>query len=309
MEQQQVTDLLVKPPKPGPVHSETGADGSRWYIHPRTGERFMSVTTVLGNIAKHGLPDWSAKLSAEAAFDRLPWLNRCSRVDPCNASGEDACGNCRACAVAWLANRHNVVRDAAGDRGTKLHDAAEQDTVFGAGAEVDDDVRPFVKQFRRWRDRYQPEFLAAEMTVISRKWGYAGTLDTILRFNAASKLDKKLAHLVDLPLCVDYKTSKSVDIVKGWQVVAYSAADSVLLPDGSEEPMPEIKGGLILHLQPPDPKDQAEQGAEAQVKVQMREVYLTDANHARFVHALRVAEGLGAGLNSVLSRPVTFKEA
>jgi hypothetical protein len=294
-EEARVTDVLVKPEKAGPVHSETGTDGSRWYIHPRTGERFMSVTTALGNIAKFGLPDWSAKLAAEAAFDRLPWLNRCSRVEPCNAKGEDACGNCRACAISWLANRHNVVRDDAASRGTRLHDAAEQDTLFGEGATVDDEVRPFVDQFLRWKKRYQPEFVAAEMTVISRKWGYAGTLDTILRFTEASNLDKPLIHLTGLPLCADYKTSKTVDLVKGWQVVAYSAADSVLLPDGSEEPIPEIKGGLIVHIRPD--------------KVQMREVYTTDANHARFVHALRVAEGLGAGLNSVLSRPVTLKEA
>ena len=38
----------------------------------------------------------------------------------------------------------------------------------------------------------------------------------------------------------------------------------------------------------------------------MREVHVTDANHALFVHALRVAEGMGASLNSVLSRPVNL---
>jgi hypothetical protein len=163
--------------------------------------------------------------------------------------------------------------------------------LFGEGMHIDDDVRPFVEQYRRWRDTYRPEFLATEMTVISRKWGYAGTLDAITRI---ASMPPKLKHLNGLPTCNDLKTSKSVDICKGWQVVAYANADAVLLPDGTEEPMPEIKGGLIVHIRPD--------------KVQMREVYLTDANFQSFIHMLRVVEGLSAGLNTVLSRPVTLKE-
>lgn len=279
-----------------PVNSETDKDsGSRYYIHPVTGERFVSVTTVLGNISRFGLPQWAARLASEAAFDRLPLLNRASRAGACNSTKTgDACGMCRACVTYWLADRHNQVRDDAADLGVKLHDVAEHDALFGEGAHVDDDVAPFVDQYRRWRDRYQPEFLASEMTVISRKWGYAGTLDAILRFGEASRLPKQLAHLTGLPLCNDWKTSKSVDLVKGWQVVAYANADNVLLPDGSELPMPEIKGGLIVHIRPE--------------RVQMREVYVTDANFQFFVHMLRVVEGLNAGLNTVLSRPVTLTE-
>lgn len=278
-----------------PVNSETSVEGSRYYIHPVTGERFISVTTVLSHIAKFGLVPWAAKLSATAAFDRLPMLVRASRIPLCNSTKtDDACGLCRDCLTYWLADRHNQVRDDAADLGIKLHDAAESNALFGEGIHIDEDVLPFVEQFRRWRTAYQPEFLASEMTVISRKWGFAGTLDAILHFEIESGLDAALAHLTGLPLCVDWKTSKSVDIAKGWQVVAYSNADAVLLPDGTELPMPEIKGGLIVHIRPE--------------RVQMREVYLTDANFQSFIHMLRVVEGLSAGLNTVLSRPVTLKE-
>ncbi len=278
-----------------PANSETNEAGARWYVHPLTGERFISVTTVLSHIAKFGLTDWAARLSADAAFHRLPWLRRCAQVATCNATGDDACGNCRTCATTWLANRHNEERDTAAERGIRLHDAAEQHALFGPGAHVDDDVRPYVEQYLRWREAYQPVDLAAEMTVISRKWGYAGTLDALVRFDDPGRLPKSMRHLAGVPVCADYKTSKHVDIPKGWQVVAYAAADTVLLPDGSEQPMPEIKGGLIVHIWPN--------------KVQSREVYLTDANHAHFVHMLRVAEALGAGLNTVLSKPHTLKEA
>lgn len=276
-----------------PVNSETDPQsGSRWYIHPTTGERFISVTTVLGNIAKFGFTPWAAKLAATAAFDRLPQLVRASRRPVCNLTKtNDACGACRDCLTYWLADRHNQVRDDAADLGVKLHDVAESDALFGEGVHIDEDVRPFVEQYRRWVAAYQPEFLASEMTVISRKWGYAGTLDAITRIAA---MPKPLEHLNGLPTCNDWKTSKSVDICKGWQVVAYANADAVLMPDGMELPMPEIKGGLIVHIRPD--------------KVQMREVYLTDQNFQSFVHMLRVVEGLSAGLNTVLSRPVTLKE-
>jgi len=276
-----------------PVNSETDKDsGSRWYVHPTTGERFISVTTVLGNIAKFGLQQWAAKLAAQAAFDRLPQLVRASRAPLCNLTKTgDACGTCRDCVTYWLADRHNQARDDAADLGVKLHDVAEQDALFGEGAHIDEDVRPFVEQYRRWRDHYRPEFHASEMTVISRKWGYAGTLDAIL---SIAEMPKPLVHLSTLPVCTDWKSSKSVDIAKGWQVVAYANADKVLLPDGTELDMPEIKGGLIVHITPE--------------RVQMREVHVTDQNFQYFVHMLRVVEGLSGGLNSVLSRPVTFKE-
>jgi hypothetical protein len=280
--------------KAGPIHAETdAASGSRWYVHPHTGERFMSVTTVLSNISKFGLPDWAANLAATAAFDRLPWLNRCSRVAPCNATKTDgACGQCRDCATAWLANRHNEVRDEAADKGTRVHESAEQLALFGEGAYVDEDIRPFVDQYDRWRRLYRPEYLATEMTVISRKWGYAGTLDGILRFPDDSPLPDKFIHLRGIPLLEDTKTGKHVGLPAAWQVNAYARADAVLLPDGSEQPMPPVEGGLILHVRPD--------------KIQMREVFITDANHAAFIHELRVAEALGAGLGTGLSRPINL---
>lgn len=278
--------------KSGPPLADTNADGSRWYVHPITGERFISVTTVLSSITKFGLPDWAAKLSSVAALDHLEWLQACSALDTCNSFGDDACGNCKACAIKWLSDRHNQVRDEAGLLGKKLHDAAEEETLFGPGAHIDDDVKPFFDQYKRWCADVQPTFLASEMTVISRKWGYAGTLDTIL---SMGNPPKKLAHLKDKPVCGDWKTGKNVGITNGWQVTAYTLADAVLLKDGTELPMPAIEGGLIVHIRPD--------------KVQTREVYPTAANHQFFIHMVAVVEGLGLGLNSVLSRPITLADA
>lgn len=291
-----MTVAAEKPARTEPPLAETdAATGHRWYIHPVTGERFISVTTVLSYIAKFGLTDWAGRLSAEATFDRLPLIIRASRIPSCNSTRtDDACGNCRDCVTYWLANRHNEVRDDAADRGRRIHEAAEQLELFGEGAHVDEDIKPFVNQYRRWRSLYRPKFTATEMTVISRKWGFAGTLDGILEFPGDSPLPKSLKHLATLPVCDDIKTGKHLDKPNGWQVTAYAKADAVLLPDGSELPMPEIKGGLILHVRPE--------------RVQMREVHITEENFAYFVHMARVVEGLGASLNTVLSRPATMPQ-
>ncbi len=297
--------MTVTAERRSPANATEDQAGNRWYIHPLTGERFVSVTTVLSNISKYGLTDWAAGLAAGAAFDNLPRLNRAVRTDDCNSTSTDnACGMCRPCVTYWLADRHNQVRDDAADLGLQLHDVAENDALFGVhdDYEIQPGTRPVVDAFREWRDRYQPVYEASEMTVLSRKWGYAGTLDAILRFGEASRLPKQFAHLVGLPLCVDYKVTKAVDITKGWQVVDYWKADAVLLPDGTELPMPEIKGGLILHIRRPD-------DTHPKWWTQMREVHVTDANHAYFINMLRVVEGLSSGLNSVLSRPVTTKDA
>jgi hypothetical protein len=272
-----------------PRFADTQRDGSRWYVL-NSGERFISVTTVLGGITRYGLLDWAAKLAAETAMDSVDRLAAAS--DPCNSRGDDACGICRTCVTAWVAGAHVRVRDAAGDRGTRLHEATAHYDLFGEGGHVDEDVRPLFDNYRTWIDHYRPEIVATDVTVVSRKWGYAGSLDKIIKFGDSSPLPASLEHLRGANLVLDEKTGKHVGIAEGLQVAAYARADAILLDDGTETELPPIGGGLILHNRPE--------------KIQAREVHVTDANHALFVHALRLAEGMGASLNSVLSRPVNL---
>lgn len=286
---------MTQTDKAGPAHADTdAATGSRWYIHPLTGERFISVTTALSVLEKPGLPSWYAKLTATAAIDRIDWLTGAALVDTCNQAGDDACGMCRTCAIAWLTRRGDDTRDHAADIGSRVHAAAEQEALFGPGAHIDDDIKPYVEQYQRWMRYYRPQYEATEMTVLSRRHGYGGTLDGILRFPGDSPLPKHLWHLLELPLIKDTKTGKNVGITHGWQLNAYAAADAVLLPDGSEMPMPAVEGGLLLHLRPD--------------KVQMREVQIGERHLARFLAALDISQGLTSGLNSILSRPVTMPQ-
>lgn len=272
-----------------PVFAETAATGQRWYVLP-SGEKFMSVTTALSHLARFGLLDWAAKLAAEAAAEHTDRLVAAAEHDPCRVSATaDACGLCRDCVVAWLANRHNEYRDAAGDRGTRLHQATAHLDVFGDGGQVDADIEPLFANYRDWLAYYQPEIVATDATVVSRKWGYAGSLDKIVRFGDDSRLPKAREHLRGRLCVLDEKTGKHVGLVEGWQVVAYAHADAILLPDGTEEPMPDITGGLIIHNRPE--------------RIQTREVHVTDTAIHSFIHVLRAAEAMAAPLGSVVSRP------
>jgi hypothetical protein len=238
----------------GPVNATEDDDGNRVYTHPITGERWWSVTTVYSIVGKEGLPYWAANLAARAAVDYLPRLVRqCRRTTPCGGTTlEDRCGDCADCAYHFLAMRHIAERDAAGDRGKRVHKAAEHHEIHGRWPDdIDDDtnadIRPYLEQYTRWRADFEPTFIASEATVISRTHGYAGTLDAILTLGWTHP---NQAELRSVPLCVDWKTGKDVYDEAGWQNAAYRHADAILLDNGDELPLPETTGGLVVHLTP-----------------------------------------------------------
>lgn len=277
-----------------PFFADTDAAGARYYVL-NSGERFISVTTVLSYIAKNYLTDWAAGMAADAALDNAERVFTAADTPSCNTKGDGACGLCRDCVRTWLANRHNDYRDAAGARGTKLHEAAEHFELQGPGGGVDADAEPFFEAYVNWADRAKPEILAAEMTVVSRKWGMAGTLDNLMKFGADSELPKALEHLRGKVLLVDKKTSKSISFEHGWQVNGYSLCETAVMQDGTEVPTPAVDSGLILHIRP-----------ESEGGVKMREAHINPLNQAKFIHTLRMAEGATAPLGSVLSRPASL---
>jgi hypothetical protein len=274
------------------VSTPTLADDSgseRWYVHPKTGERFLSVTAALGYVAKQFLPGWAARLSAEAAIDAWSRVQYAAALAPCEGK---QCGKCRDCTVAWLSTRHTDVKDTAADLGSRFHEAAEHRVLFGPGGHIDDDVQPFMEAFEDWLARAKPTFIETEATVINRRFGYAGTLDAVLSFGEESVLPKKLAHLRGMNLLTDYKSGKSVDRMAAWQENAYRHGEAILLPNGDEIPLPRIEAGLVLHVRP-----------ESEGGVRMRESFLNARNFNFFVYTLRVAEGMMAPLGDSLSRP------
>jgi hypothetical protein len=223
-----------------------------------TDERLWSVTTIIGQSSNNrGLIEWAAGETARAAVGGLNSIQAIVADD-----GPDA-------AVAWLMGARERPRK--GERtakqlGTEIHEACETYALTGQRPTVDEEVRPFLDQFEAWCQRFQPVYEAAEMTVYSPTYGYAGTLDAILK-------------VAGLRVVTDYKSSKKDRDDKGrprepWpdvalQLAAYRYADFAgpwrtrrysyygrryyLL--GADErvdavEIPEVDGGLCLYLTP-----------------------------------------------------------
>lgn len=242
--------LPERPAQTGPANSVTDEEtGARVYIHPITGERFDSVTTILDIVAKDGLPYWAAKVVQEKAVEMLPRLVAGMRRKPCDAKGSERCGACMDCLALELRRAPDDERDQAADRGKRIHHLAEQYAIHGVIRDHDDDIVDYVKQWNRWREQHEVTFDASEVTVISRRYGYAGTLDGIVR---CGWMPPKWKHLIGVPLYEDYKSGKGIYNGHAKQVAAYRNADAVLLPDGTELEMPpgDPTYGLVVQVRP-----------------------------------------------------------
>ena len=166
---------------PAPVDIKTPDDND---------QRFWSVTTIISALDKPALVYWSAETVALAAARAAGSLQRRIEEDGVDAT------------VKWLADaryRRPQGKRSAAELGTAVHDACEQYALTGVRPTVDDEVAPFLNQFDTWLNKFQPTYLAAEVTVFSPTYGVAGTADGWLEIDG-------------VPLIFDYKTSaKSVD--------------------------------------------------------------------------------------------------
>jgi hypothetical protein len=248
-----------------PVAADTKKDGSRTYLYPPTGEAFPSVTTVLGATdAKPYLTAWSAGLAAEYAVDNLRDLAGVRQV-----LGRDE-------AVRLAKKQAELIRDRKRDTGGYVHDMAEAlilwqaspegrgrdlslpllpDHLQGAdydGIPVEDVADWMIGGYLNWVSDYNPEFLAAEMTVYNAALKVAGTLDEIVRLHGLTV--GRAGRFVPGPgldCCVDVKTGKHLDATVPEQIALYRRMKQARMPMGDLVPMPPTKCGAVLHLRPP----------------------------------------------------------
>lgn len=220
-------------------------------------ERFYSTTTIIGCLEKPALMYWSAEEAAKAAVAISGSLAQ--RVDE---DGEEA-------VVKWLRDaRFRQVKGqrTAAELGTACHDSFEEYALTGVKPTVDEEVQPYLDQFDKWVSKWQPEYLAAELSVYNRQYGYAGTTDAFIKIQGTTTI-------------ADYKTSrKSVDAKGkesgpypevGLQLASYRYAELaatwrcrryekmrrryyLLSPDEAEmgAPVPVVDGGLCIHVSP-----------------------------------------------------------
>lgn len=210
-------------------------DKGRFYAHPKTGELFPSVTTILGvSVNKPALVGWAARETAIAAVE---WI--AGHEDPAELKAR-----CKAdpdAAVKWLKGRPYAKRDSAANLGSRVHALAEGHTLGDVADGLDDDERAMFDQYLLFVLEHRPVYEASEATVINRTIGYAGTLDGIVRIPA----------LGDGLHVVDFKTGKTGPYDE-WalQLAAYAGGEAILLPNGDEIPMPEVAGAAVLRIRP-----------------------------------------------------------
>ena len=248
--------------------------GRRFYTFGDPPERYWSVTTIIGQGVPKHLQAHYAKMAAELAYEAIlergPHSRASAIVRRLAARGwqhvqeRQAAGELtsiklgkltsRDLALRWIKGAADRHRDAAAERGSKVHDEAEQLVLEHARESArtyvaHERIRPWPAELRgyeqaflSWLDLWHPEFLATEASVFNRTESYAGTLDAILRV--------RLADGSVLTPCIDYKTGKRLYPDVGLQLAPYRRAEFIGAPDGvTRLPMIETDSAAALLLQ------------------------------------------------------------
>lgn len=237
-----------------------------------------SVTTVIGVLEKPALLYWAAGETAAAAVaiagslptriaedgeeETIKWLRDARFRRPKGLLSAASLGTCahHACEEYALTGERpttgrltEIVRQEAGPK------------FDGMTAEIPV-LNQMLDQFDGWLQRAQPSYQAAEVTVYSPSYGYAGTSDGFLTIDGYRVI-------------FDIKTSRKSFDAKGsptgpypeaaLQLAAYRFAEAAavwrprriekfrrrryLLSEAEREqavPVPEVDGGLVIHITP-----------------------------------------------------------
>lgn len=140
---------------------------------PNIGEDALdcwSVSAILGNLHSFGLQYWFQQQVAKTAYHRqaaLAALSESEAVDLLTSQKN----------WQWADNELT-----ARDLGSEVHRAIENLILGNAQAgSYHPEAAPLVEQFYSFCKTYQPEWLAAEMTVYDPEYRYAGTADAVVK--------------------------------------------------------------------------------------------------------------------------------
>lgn len=206
---------------PGPAHKVTNPE-----------LRATGATTHLdGGVPKPNLIYWAGKTVAEYVKANPLDVELMRERD--GVEGFDM--------VKELASEPNKVRDAAGERGTEIHDYAEA-LLHGKAVEVPDELAPYVDGYLRLIDEWDIKPVLTETSVGNRKDWYVGRLDSIVRIGA----------LGDCLVLLDWKTSRGVYGETGLQTAAYARAEFYVTDDEPdvEIPLPQVERTMVCHITP-----------------------------------------------------------
>lgn len=215
----------------------------------------VSATTLIKDALgmSPGLVNWAVNTTAEAAFDRHKILTQFVEDDD------------RDGAIKWLRDQRWAKTGAAAARGTDVHRVAEA-LHLGEVVEYDDAIEPYVVQYRRFLEEFEPEFLLAECPCYNRTFSYAGTVDGVAIIEGKSVVVdlKTTAHgpdsgksrppfaetAVQLTL---YRNAEHVGLLADRKEIQYRRYYSLTEEaEANLEPMPQTEGGVVVVVSPFD---------------------------------------------------------
>jgi hypothetical protein len=227
-------------------------------VSPESTE-LVSATTLIKDALglSKGIEIHGKQAVAGAAFDNYKKLGRYV---------ED---NDRDDAIDWLLKQQWEGLQSANNRGTEIHTVAEN-LHLGTVVEYDEFLEPWIVQYRRFLEEFEPQFLMAEAPVYNLTWRYAGTLDGIAVIdgktvvvdikttahgpNAKDKRGKPKARppFSEVPLQLTlYRRAELVGLLADRKEIQYRRY-YVFDPAAQAEPMPETEGGVCIVVSPED---------------------------------------------------------
>lgn len=219
--------------------------------------RMWSVTTIIGCLDKPALMYWAAGLTADAAIAQADYL--AARIE--HEGREKVWKDLRDARFSRPKGQRSAT-----ELGTAVHDACERYALTGVKPEVDAEVQPFLDQFDAWVQKWQPVYEAAEMTVYSPTYGYAGTLDAIMVVDgmrvicdlktSRQSVDNYGKERGPYPeVALQLAAYRYAELAATWRARRYEYRKRryYLLGDSEQTesvPVPKVDGGIAIHISP-----------------------------------------------------------
>ena len=220
----------------GPKNATTDPDtGLRYYSWK--GRRLPSVSSLRRMAGlSFMLHNWAISRVIDRAVDQRDILN--AMMDrPARKRERVRDKNVRLETARWLRSASTEERDAAAELGTAVHTAAMSKANVD---DVDQYIRPYLRQYQSWLDDSKAEVLAFEKQVFNLAVGYAGSFDLLVRFPNGD------VYVVDI------KSSSGTYPDHALQLVGYAMAEFVGEDDVIDTELTNLlasaTGMALLHL-------------------------------------------------------------
>lgn len=207
---------------------------SHSYVDTDTGQRVPGVTTIIGDgIPKKALINWAATATAEHAVDNWDEL---AELAP-------------SVRLKTLSKARYAVSDAAANKGTQVHNLAEQ-LVHGDTVAVPEGLEGHVASYVAFLDEFDVRPVLVERTVWSSEHNYCGTFDLIAELLDPTDLEPDPELRRRQTWLLDIKTNRSgIFGETALQLAAYRYATCWIDEDADAEmDLPDVELTGAVHV-------------------------------------------------------------